>query len=331
MATVVFSSNNSRPRSAPYYKLLEDAGFEVRREDDPKLALGLLSDDETIERLSGASAVVAWGECYTEKVLTSLPELRVIARQGVGIDRVDVGTATARDVVVTVAPNGNYRAVAEHVIAFLFAISRSLVQNDKTMKAGEWVGRPVQHLRGTVLGIIGLGRIGRDVALRAKAMDMNVVATDEYPDEKFAAEHGIEFLDLDSLLSRSDYVTLNCPLIEGTRGIINRDRIEKMKSGAVLVNTARGGLVVEEDLVAALESGHLGGACLDVFADEPCGADNPLLKFDNVILSPHIGGCDHQAMEDMGVEASQCVVDLSRGEWPQEAVVNRELKGRWTW
>ncbi len=176
-----------------------------------------------------------------------------------------------------------------------------------------------------------MGRIGRSLAVRAKALGMQVITTDAFPPTEFLQEHSIPLVSFDDLLSQSDYVSLHCPLNDETRGTINRDVFSKMKKGSVLLNSSRGGLVVEADLYEALKSGHLKAAGLDVFETEPATADNPLFTLENVVLSPHLAGTDQQSMEDMGVEAARCIAKLSQNQWPEGAVVNSELKNDWSW
>jgi phosphoglycerate dehydrogenase-like enzyme len=234
-------------------------------------------------------------------------------------------------VVVTITPTSNHAAVAELALALLFAVAKSMVAGDRALRAGRWPRESTMPIRGKTLGILGLGRIGRSMATRSQSLGMTVIATEQFPDQKFIAEHGIELVDFPTLLARSDIVSLHCPLTDETRGIMNADAFARMKPGSVFLNTARGKLVVEKDLVAALRSGHLRGAGLDVFEEEPPSRDNPLFALDNVVVSPHIAGCDEMSLVGMGVEAAQCIVKLSRGEWPEGAVVNAELKGRWKW
>jgi phosphoglycerate dehydrogenase-like enzyme len=311
--------------------LLKGEGFEIRPIDNDHFSHGNASDEEEIELLQGASAVIAAGERYTRKVVESLPDLRVIARVGVGFDTVDVAAATANDVALTITPNSNHEAVAEHAIALIMAVARSIVSRDKGMRAGGWPTQPLMPIRGTTLGIVGLGRIGRDLAVRALAMKMNVLAAEPQPDMDFVHQNAIQLLDLDALLKNSDYVSLNCALSEETRGLIDRHKLALMKPTAVLINTARGGLIVEADLIEALKSGQIGGAGLDVFELEPTDPDNQIYAMDNVVVSPHMAGNDVLSVEDMGNEAAQCVIDLFNGRWPDGAVVNSELKGRWSW
>jgi phosphoglycerate dehydrogenase-like enzyme len=186
-------------------------------------------------------------------------------------------------------------------------------------------------IRGKTLGLFGLGRIGRSTAIRGRAMGMTVIATETYPDLAFARQHAIELVDFETLLAHSDYLSLHCPHNDQTDRMFNRSVFAKMKRGSVLINTARGRLVVEADLLAALQQGHLAGAGLDVFEKEPAVADNPLFSLKNVVLSPHIAGADKLSQENMAIEAAECIVKLSGGEWPAGAVVNDELKGAWKW
>ncbi len=331
MPTVVVSGDNPNDANGPAVRLLEGRGFDVRVVDDVLFGQGNRSDEEEIEYLKGANGVVAWGERYPAAVIEALPDLRVIARMGVGFDKVDLKSASERGVVVTVTPNANHEAVAEHALAFIMSLAKLMVTGNKRMREGEWPSGPGKPLRGSTLGIVGLGRIGRSLAVRAVAMRMRVIATELYPDREFVAEHGIELVDLDTLLGSSDYVSLHCPLNDETRGFVNKTMLESMNPNGVLINTARGGLVVESDLVDALKSGQIAGAGLDVFEEEPTDPNNPLYELDNVIVSAHVAGNDELSLVEMGLEAAQNIIDLHDGKWPGGSVVNRDLEGRWSW
>jgi D-3-phosphoglycerate dehydrogenase len=331
MPSVVISGHSANESNAPAIRLLQVSGFDVRVVDDTLFGQGLLSDAEEVDILRGADAVVAWGERYPVAVLEGLPNLRVIARLGVGFDKIDMGLATDRGVVVTITPNSNHEAVAEQAIALIMGLAKSVASSDKAMRAGEWPNSPRKPIRGSTLGIVGLGRIGRSLAVRAVAMRMRVIATELYPDKAFVEANGIELVDLDTLLGESDFLSLHCPLNDETRGLMNKQTFALMKPDAALVNTARGGLVVEADLVDAIKSGELAGAGLDVFEVEPTPTDNPLYELDSVIVSPHIAGSDDLSIKDMGLEAAQCIVDLHAGNWPDGSVVNSGLKGKWSW
>lgn len=311
----------------PYVKLLQDAGFEVvyPPTPDPK------SEGETIACMQGVSAIIAGGEYFNDQVLSQLPDLRVIARAGVGYDRVNIPDATKHHVAVTITPTANHECVAEHAMGLLLALTRNVVRHHQDVLDGDWSRRPMVPLRGRTLGLVGLGRIGRSVAVRAQAFRLRVIAHDQYADPEFVQRLGIELVDLPALFSQSDYVSLHAPLNETTRGLINRATLAQMKRGSFLVNTARGGLVVEKDLLEAMQSGHIAGAGLDVFEQEPTPVTNPLLKLPNLVASPHLAGGDYQSNEDMGTESARNIIALYQGNWPTGAVVNDSLRTTFRW
>ena len=315
---------------AQYVKVLKDAGFEVIYPDDPTFSRGK-GEEETIAQLQKCNAVLAGGPIITENVMAACPELRVIARSGVGYDRVDIPGATNHNIAVCITPNANHESVAEHALMLMLGVAKGVLANDEHSRAGRWPQSETLPIRGTTLGIIGLGRIGRSLAIRAVAMGMKVIAYELYPNQEFVAQHNIELVELDNLLVRSDYVSIHCPVTEATKGLVNANFLSKMKPGSVLINTARGALQVEADLFDALKSGHLYGAGLDVFEEEPPSADNPLFTLPNVIFSPHIGSGDHLSRLMMGVEAAECIANLRHGNWPDGAVVNAEIRDGWTW
>jgi D-3-phosphoglycerate dehydrogenase len=330
MPTVLITPESMREVPAPYVKILRDAGFQIRYPKNPLLARGFTSEAEVIDELSGIDATIAGGgESYSSDVLAKSPTLRIIARCGVGYDRVDVPAATARNIPVTITPNSNHEAVAELMLALLFAATKSIVVNDKEVRAGRWPRQMLIPIRGKTLGIFGLGRIGCSVARRAISLGLKVIATETFPNLDFCRSHQIELIEFNDLLSRSDFLTIHCPLNDATRGMFNRDVFSRMKRGAVLINTARGKLVVEADLIEALKSGQLRAAGLDVFELEPPDPKNPLFQLDNVVCSPHLAGTDDLSLEAMGVEAATYIVQLFRGQWPDGAVVNKELCSNW--
>lgn len=317
---------------ASYTKNLKAAGFDVRYPRNPQFTRGLGTDDEAIEALQGCVATIAGGgEHLNRRVIEATPTLRVIARCGVGYDRVDVAAATERGIAVTVTPTANHEAVAEQALALLLGVTKNVAFNDRNLRAGRWQQMLTAPIRGRTMGIVGLGRIGRSMAVRCCALGMRVIAHEKFPDHTFVAKHGIALVPLDELLAQADFVSLHCPLNDETRGLCNTSFFARMKPGSVLVNSSRGGLVVEKDLLAALQSGHLAGAGLDVFEKEPISPDNPLLREERVVLSPHIAGTDTRSMEDMGLEAASCIIKLSRHEWPEGAVVNASLRDSWKW
>jgi phosphoglycerate dehydrogenase-like enzyme len=284
--------------------MLRAAGFEVAF--PPRSPL--LTEAETIAALRGVAAVIAGSEPYTERVLAELSELRIISRCGVGCDGIDLGAADQFRVAVAITPDANREAVAEHTLAMLLALARSIVPNDRDARRGLWLKTPLLAVRGKTLGLVGFGRIGRSVAKRAAAFGLTILACDPNVSPELTREHGALLTTLNDLLARSDFVSLHVPLVEETRGLFDRAAFSRMKCGAFLINTARGGLIVEADLVEALQSGQLAGAGLDVLADEPPRLDNPLLALQNVLLSPHVAANDAQAVRDMAEGAARNII-----------------------
>ncbi len=331
MPTVLITPEALVNADGPHIDLLKDAGFEIAFPKNAQFARGLSSQQESIQELSVADALVAGSEHLTANIIDALPKLRVIARNGVGYDRVDVAAATARNIVVTITPTAVHEAAAEHALALLFAVSKNIVGGDRATRAGQWPREGIEPIRGKTIGILGLGRIGRSTATRSAALGMNVIAHDVFPDQAFAKQHNIELVDFDTLIKRSDVFSIHCPVTAETRGIINRDVLQKMKPSAILINTARGAIVNEADLITALQSGWIQAAGLDVYQQEPPAKDNPLFQLDNVVLTPHSAGADSLAMRNMAIESASCVIRLHQGQWPGDAVINKELQGQWSW
>ncbi|RMG45839.1 MAG: phosphoglycerate dehydrogenase [Acidobacteria bacterium] len=240
--------------------------------------------------------IVRSGTRVDRGLLAAAPGLKVVGRAGIGVDNIDVEAATERGVVVLNTPDANAKTTAELTIAHLLSLSRHLPQADRSVREGRWersrfIGTEVA---GKTLGIVGFGTIGRIVAKRALGLEMRVLAHDPFVTEEVMRDAGVEPADLDRLLAESDYVTLHCPANEATRGLISEDRLRRMKKGARLINCARGSLVDEEALVRVLQEGHLAGAALDVYAQEP-PEGSPLLGLENVVLTPHLGASTREA------------------------------------
>jgi D-3-phosphoglycerate dehydrogenase / 2-oxoglutarate reductase len=316
-------------RNAPgrFRDILTEAGFEPI---DPPGGPAL-SREELLPYLPRIDAMIAGGERMTPELFAMAPRLRAIARTGVGYDLIDLPAAVAHRVAVTITPGTNQESVAEQTLALLLALARRIPSNDRLIHEGGWDRSLVTPVRGKTLGLIGMGRIGRAVALRARAFRMDLVAFDTVADAEFDREHGIRRLPLDELLACSDIVSLHLPLAESTRGMVNRDFLARMRPGSYLINTSRGGLVVEADLRDALVSGHLAGAGLDVLNHEPPEPGNPLVGLPTVVISPHIAGTDLESMREMAEMAAATIVDLSRNRWPSDRVVNQELRDGWSW
>ena len=312
----------------PHYELLSQHGFSVlpgNRNRDYRIAADL------IEELSGCVAIVAGAEPYPREVLTALPDLRVIARTGVGFDAIDLDCCNELGIVVTITPGVNHHAVAEHTIALLMGVARGFPDRDQYVRQGNWVRFNTPRIMGCRLGLIGLGRIGKAVAERAVGLGMDVLAYDPFFDRDFAEKQGIQQAEIDEILSISDYVSLHLPAGPETKHFINKETLAKMKQGSILINTARGSLVDETALCDALESGHLRGAGLDVFEVEPLPLNSPLLKQKRVLLCGHLAGFDEQSQWDTLTMAAETIVALKEGNWPQDVMVNMQGVTDWTW
>jgi D-3-phosphoglycerate dehydrogenase len=238
-----------------------------------------------------------------DSLLAAAPKLRVIGRAGVGVDNIDVDAATRRGIVVMNTPGANAIAVAELTLGMMLALARQLPKANATMHAGKWEKKSLQgaELRGKKLGVLGLGRIGLEVARRARSFGMEVIGHDPFVSASIARENAIQLVSADELFREADYLTLHVGLTPQTAGIISVASLETMKKGVRIVNCARGELIVEEALAEALKSGHVGGAALDVFHKEPL-KDSPFFELENVILTPHIAGSTAEAQEAVGVQ-----------------------------
>jgi len=247
----------------------------------------------------------------TAELITAAGALKVIGRAGIGVDNIDVPAATERGIVVMNTPYGNSITAAEHTIAMMFALARQIPAADRSTQAGKWEKSRFMgvELSGKTLGIIGCGNIGAIVADRAHGLKMRVVAYDPFLSPERAVELGVERLSLGELFARADFITLHTPLTDGTRNIIDKRAIARMKRGVRVINCARGGLVVEADLAAALDEGQVGGAAIDVFAEEPA-IENPLFGRDNFVATPHLGAATREAQENVALEIAEQMADF---------------------
>ncbi len=252
----------------------------------------------------------------TEKIIAAADNLKVIGRAGIGVDNVDIPAATAKGIIVMNTPFGNSITTAEHAISLMLAIARQIPEADASTRASKWEKSRFMGVEVTnkTLGLIGAGNIGSIVADRAQGLKMKVVAFDPFLTPERALDMGVEKVELDELLARADFITLHTPLIDATRNILDADALAKTKKGVRIVNCARGGLIDEAALKAALESGQVAGAALDVFAEEPA-KDNPLFDVPNVICTPHLGASTSEAQENVALQvAEQISAYLVTGE-----------------
>lgn len=321
-ARVLITARSFRDTEGAHKQLLRDAGCELVEcpNEHP------LDANELARWMADIDAAILGLDVVNETVLGAAPRLRVISRFGVGVDAVDLAAATQRGVVVTITPGANSVAVAELAIALLLALARSIPFHDRVAKAGKWSRMQGMELTGAILGVVGFGRIGREVAQRAAGLGMHVLAYD--PLLPAAAFNGslATPCDLNDLLAASDAVSLHLPLTGETHNLIDAAALARMKPSSYLINTARGGLVDEDALYSALLGRKLAGAACDVFSQEPPDAGG-LVALDNFIAAPHIGSATRQTTARMGLAAAQNALSVLRGERPA-GVVNSEVYGR---
>jgi phosphoglycerate dehydrogenase-like enzyme len=311
---------------ADFVDVLKQGGFELVYHGQPTQ----LTEDQLLHYLSGIDAALAGSEPYSARVITAHPQLKVIARVGVGYDAVDVEAATRADIAVAIAPGTNQGSVAEHTFTLMLALVKNLIAQHLGVRSGQWPRGTNIPLRGQTIGIAGLGRIGKAVATRAQAFEMQVIAHDPYPDTKWAEQHGVPLVSFAELVRRSDFLSLHMPALPETTHLINAKTLSTMKPTAYLINTSRGAVVNEADLYQALKEKRLAGAGLDVFEQEPPG-NSPLFQLDNVVFTPHAAGVDLRSRDDMARSAAEAIVSLYRKEWPAEKVVNPQVQASFRW
>ncbi len=295
-------------------------GFEIRYCDGA-------NRDELLPALAQANAVLVRSATKLDaQAITAAPNLKIIARAGVGLDNVDIPAATSAGVLVVNAPTSNIVSAAELAVALLLAVARNVVPANLALREGKWKRSQFGglELQGKTVGIIGMGKIGLLVAQRLAGFDMKFVAYDPYV--KVAPDGGpsITMVSLDELLSQSDFVTIHIPKTAETTGLINATALSKMKSSAFLINAARGGVLDEADLFQALQSGKIAGAGLDVYATEPC-TESPLFALDNVVATPHLGASTEEAQEKAGIAVAESVVAAFAGREVPGAVNASEV------
>ncbi len=305
MARVLLTTTSFQETPGVHHELLAAAGFEIVRERGP------LSEARMLELAGGFDAYLCGDDAMTRAVIQkSLPRLKVISKYGIGLDKIDLKAATELRVPVLFTPGVNHTTVAEHTFALLLAAVRNLVTEANHVAAGRWTRITGTELCGKTLAIAGLGRIGREVAVRAGAFGMKVVAFGHYWDDEFAAAHKVERIaTLDELLRRADVLSLHTKLTPATRHMVNAGNIGLLRKGAVIVNCARGELIELAALVSALKSGHLLAYAADVLDQEPPPTDHPLIGLPNVVITPHIGSRTHESVQR---QATCAVENLTR-------------------
>lgn len=313
--------------------LVEEEIKILEKHANVKLASSIL-EDALVKEVEDVDVIMVAYAKITRKVIEAAKRLKGIVRYGVGIDNIDVKAATDHGVYVVNIPDYGISTVAEYTMCLMLALARKIIHADRIMRTaswGTWTSQPRSvrgvDLEGKILGIIGLGNIGRAVAKRAKAFGMKVIAYDPYIDKSIAEDLGVEMTDLETLLRTSDFVSIHAPLTNETRHMIGERELRIMKRTAYIINTARGAIIDERALVKALSEGWIAGAGLDVYEKEPPALDNPLLKMDNVILSPHIAFYTEEAVRRLEMTAVEEAIRILSGEVPSR-LVNKEVLQR---
>ncbi|MDM8520785.1 hydroxyacid dehydrogenase [Anaerolineales bacterium HSG6] len=308
MTYKILITDNLSPQSLVILEEADDAIFDV---------VTGLTPETLAERIPEYDALIVRSSVtVTEEVFAAASKLKAVGRAGVGVDNIDIDAASKRGVIVMNTPGANSIATAEHTLALMLALCRHLPQAYTTLQAGKWdrkvyVGRQLYR---KTLGLIGMGRIGSQVASRCQAFEMDVLVYDPYLSDEIAQKLNVKLVDLNELLDKADFISLHAAYTEETAKIINHETIAKMKDGVRIINAARGALIDEAALVNEVKSGKIAGVALDVFVDEPLPKDSPLLGVDNIILTPHLAASTLEAQEFVGIQVIEQVLDGLRGQ-----------------
>ena len=302
------------PSTQPEREVLSSIGADIIEAPDP-------SEDTLVDLAADADAIMTCFAQVTDRVVRAARKCLVISRYGVGVDNIAVDTATAEGIPVTYVPDYCVDEVSDHVMALLLTWNRQIGFYDRTAKQGKWEGVrspvPLVRLRGSTVGVVGLGRIGRAVSAKAKAFGMNVLAHDPYLAQADAVSLDIRLVELETLLAESDYVTIHTPLNPQTQGLIGARELAQMKPTAFLINCARGPIIDEAALYAALSERRIAGAGLDVMEQAAPAAGNPIFSLDNVVVTPHVAFLSQQSVHELEVRTAQATVDVLQGRMPQ--------------
>lgn len=305
--------------------LSEDGLAVLRHEPDVELDIRLgMKAGELAGIIANYEALIVRSETrVTAELLDAATSMQVVGRAGSGVDNIDANAATRRGIVVVNAPEGNTIAAAEHTVGLMLALARHIPEAHASLRGGTWARSKFMgvELRGKTLGIVGLGRVGSEVARRARGLEMRVIALEPFQTPERAAAMGVQLVDKDELLAESDFITLHAPLTAGSRNIIGPEELKKVKRDVRIINVARGGLVAEDALIEALDDGRVAGAAIDVFEQEPAPPDLPLLKHPKVIVTPHLGASTAEAQERVASDVAQQVLAVLHGE-PATYAVN---------
>lgn len=312
---------------------IHPSGIEILKSNDVEVCLIAQPSIEAVtKKIIDANGIIVRSFLITEKIIHTCKSLRVIGRYGAGVDNIDISAATDRGIPVVYTPGIHTKTVAEHTLALIFGLAKRLVNSDSALRRGEWNVREENatlDLDGKVLGIIGYGRIGKEVARKAvAAFEMSVLAYDPYIYNRESKFHEVRFVDsLDDLLHESDFVSIHVPSSDRTKGMIGSRELAKMKPTSFLINTSRGDIIDESALIEVLRRGKIAGAGLDVFEIEPPRLDNPLLQLPNVIVTPHLAGMTAESVVRLSTAVAQGILDVFQGRRPAY-VFNPEVYDR---
>lgn len=317
MSLKVVVGSRSRSRSKEAMEILEKNGYILELNPFDRT----MTEDELIERIKGASALVAGSDKVTKRVLEAgSPTLKIVAKQGVGYNIIDIEAAKELGIAVTITPGANSKSVADLTMGLILNAARNISGMDRAIRNNEWYRYTGCELNNKIIGIVGMGHIGGEVAKRAYAFGMKILAYDIYPRQDFIEKYNVTYVSLEKLFKQSDVITLHAPAIKATENMINRDSLNLMKSTAILVNAARGELINEEDLYEALKNKKIGFAALDVYKNEPL-KNSKLTDLENIVFTAHAGAYTKSAIIGAGVIASEEIVRVLSGEEPKFNVI----------
>jgi D-3-phosphoglycerate dehydrogenase len=305
-----FASISKKPM-----EMLKGKGYEIVKNETGKP----LNNKEMSELIEDVDGIIIGIDDLNAGIIKQAHNLNVISKYGVGVDNIDITAATTQGIVVTNTPKANIDAVADLTFALMLALARRIPEADRETKAGNWkkfIGTSVWRKK---LGVIGLGKIGRQVVKRARGFEMEILCYDIIQDEEFARQFGVRYVDLETLLKESDYITIHTPLNNATKGIIGYKELEMINENAFLINTSRGGIIDEKALYDALKNNKIKGAALDSYKDEPL-KNSPLVELKNIIMTSHNGAYTKEAINNMGVQAAQNLIDVLEGREPENRI-----------
>ena len=315
----VIITDHSFPSVDLQRNIIESAGFDLEVIDPI-----CKTEEDVIERCKGARVLLVQWAPISFKVMEALPEVKCIVRYGVGVNNFDLKAAKDLGVTAVNVPDFCVEEVSDHAMAMILSLCRKIPQNHNRITSGGWDVhdfRPIQAFSDLTIGLVSFGNIAKRVAQKAKAFGFKIIAFDPFLTREVFNDFGVKKVDMDELLTKSDVVSLHCPLVLETTHLINRESIRKMKHGAIIVNTSRGPVINEPDLIEALKSGHLSGAGLDVFETEPLPDDSPLKTLSNVILTSHTASLSERSIDNLQIKAAEAARDFLLGKRPISILV----------